>query len=303
MNEKRTRIAIVGANGYTGGELLRLLAAHPNVTVTAATSRSQAGQPLDAVFPALTGVDHLPAVFADLDASAVAEQADVVMTCLPHGDAQDWVARLIPAGRIVIDLSADYRYREAAIYEKAYQPHKHPDLAARAVYGLPEWQRDQIREADLIANPGCYPTSVLLPLIPVARASLIEPDIIVDSQSGVSGAGRTPKANLLHGEVSETLQAYGLPLHRHQSEMRWQLSDIGGFDTRLTFTPHLAPVNRGILSTIHVRPVEGVSSSDIRAAIASAYADSPFIHLLPDGRAPRTDAVRGSNSVHLQVWP
>lgn len=299
MRSPKTSVAVVGANGYTGSELLRYLAVHPQVTVSLATSRSEAGKPLAEVFPQLVGFGALPYEFTDANAAQVAESCDVAFTCLPHGESQTWVADLIKAGNLVIDLSADFRYNDVRVYEKAYAPHAKPDLAAAAAYGLVEHNRDAIRQARLIANPGCYPTSVLLALVPLAKAKLLPPDctIVVDSQSGVTGAGRAAKQAMLHGEVSENLQAYGLPQHRHESEMQYQTQTLGGTRTDVIFTPHLAPANRGIISTIHL-PVD---AGDIRDVLLNTYAETPFVHVLPEGQLPKSAAVRGSNNAHLQV--
>lgn len=293
------KVAVVGANGYTGSELLRLLATHPHVSVSLATSRSEAGKPLAEVFTHLTGLGSLPFEFTDASPAQVAAACDLAFTCLPHGESQAWVADLLRAGTLVIDLSADFRYNDIRVYEKAYAPHSKPDLAASAVYGLVECNRDAIRQARLIANPGCYPTSVLLALVPLAKIKLLSPDctIIVDSQSGVSGAGRTAKQAMLHGEISENLQAYGLPQHRHESEMQYQTQMLGGVRADIIFTPHLAPANRGIISTIHL-PLD---AADIRDALLTAYAQTPFVHVLPEGQLPKSAAVRGSNHAHLQV--
>lgn len=298
-NPTSTAVAVVGANGYTGAELLRLLAGHPHVRVDMATSRSQADEPLAATFPHLIGSANLPQRFVDAQAQEVAEHCQVVFTCLPHGEAQPWVRDLLKFGALVIDLSADFRYQDTRVYEKAYQPHAAPDVAAMAAYGLVEFNREAIAKARLIANPGCYPTSVLLALLPLAKAGLLAPDakVVVDSQSGVSGAGRTAKQNILHGEVSENLQAYGLPQHRHESEMQYHIGTLGGCKVDVIFTPHLAPANRGILSTIHV---EGDAVA-LRQALETAYQDADFVHVLPAGQLPKSASVRGTNHAQIQV--
>lgn len=297
----RTTVAIVGANGYTGGELLRLLAGHPHVSVTAATSRSQAGQRLAASFPQLVGHDGLPVVFEDLDAAGVAARAAVAFACLPHGESQVWVDDLRAAGCVVIDLSADYRYGDLAVYQSAYGPHQRPRRNGEAVYGLVEWAREEVRRADLVANPGCYPTSVLNGLLPALAAGFVDGTVIADCWSGVTGAGRSAKVSSLHAEVSENMQAYGLPRHRHESEIGFHAGRLGSGGTDVVFTPHLAPVNRGILATLQVPLAEGVDGAALRRAYAERYAGEPFVHLLPEGEMPRSASVRGSNRQHLQI--
>lgn len=297
----RTDVAIVGANGYTGGELLRLLAGHPGVRVTATTSRSLAGQALGAGFPQLVGSKTLPARFEDLDPKAVATRAGTAFACLPHGDSQIWVDELRSAGVCVIDLSADYRYSDLELYAASYGSHQRPERNAEAVYGLTEWARDAVATADLIANPGCYPTTVLTALLPALRAGWLDGPVIADCQSGVTGAGRAAKISSLHAEVSEGMAAYGMPKHRHESEICHQAGRFGAREIDVVFTPHLAPANRGILATVQLRLNADIDPSAFRDAYAARYATEPFVHLLPEGQLPRTTAVRGSNHVHLQI--
>lgn len=299
----RTTVAIVGANGYTGGELLRLLAGHPLVEIVAATSRSQAGQPVSASFPQLTGHPGLPPSFEDLDAAAVAARAEVAFACLPHGDSQIWVDELRAAGCKVIDLSADFRYADVAVYESSYGAHARPERNTEAVYGLVEWARDEIRGADLIANPGCYPTSVLSALLPALRAGFVDGTVIADCWSGVTGAGRTAKISSLHAEVSENLQAYGLPRHRHESEIGFHAGRLGAPGVDVVFTPHLAPANRGILATVQIPLAAGVDPAALRAVYEERYAEEAFVHVLRQGELPKSAAVRGTNHLHMQMVP
>lgn len=296
------RVAVVGANGYTGGELLRYLAQHPHVRVVAATSRSRAGVPLTREFPHLAGA-NLPETFVDLDAAGVAAAADVAFTCLPHGESQPWVADLVAAGTLVIDLSADFRYHDLNRYEAAYLKHAYPELATQAAYGLVEYNRQAIASAKLIANPGCYPTSVLLATLPAAQRGWLADAVIADCQSGSSGAGRTPKPNLLHGEIHDNLKAYGLPTHRHQSEMEHGIERFGGGATEVIFTPHLAPVARGILSTVHLTLRSDIDPDTAIATYRERYAPEPFVTVLPSGDLPQTAAVRGTNRAHVALVP
>lgn len=303
VNDKilQTDVAVIGANGYTGGELLRLLADHPDLRVVAATSRSEAEAPLASVFPNLAGVAGLPPRFEDLDADAISDRAGTAFTCLPHGHAQAWVADLRARGLLVVDLSADHRFADRALYEATYVPHDHPDLLDEAVYGLTEWQRAELADADLIANPGCYPTAVLLGTLPLAAAGWIESPVIADCQTGVTGGGRKAKVRFLHAEVSEGTAAYGLPRHRHEAEMQHRTATLAGRETDVIFTPHLAPMNRGILATLQIRLTDDADMEMIRRRYERAYGAEPFVELLAEGALPRTVSVRGTNHVHLQV--
>ena len=291
----KVRVAIIGASGYTGVELMRILSAHPGVELTMVTSRQYAGQPVSAVFPSLRQLVELE--FSDNRVQAVAAAAEVVFTALPHKAAIEVVAELHAAGGKVVDLSADYRFSDRALYEQWYQPHTRPEVLEAAVYGLPELFREEIRTARVIGNPGCYPTSVILPLAPVLKASLVDTTspVIVDAKSGTSGAGRGLSPGSLYCEVNESFKPYKAGSHRHQPEMVEQLGRVAGERPELLFVPHLLPVNRGILSSIYLSLARPVEREEIENLLAGAYADEPFVRLLPEGELPQLSAVRGSN--------
>ena len=292
------KVAVVGASGYTGVELLRLLAGHPEVEVTCVTSRQQAGQPLGAAFPSLAGIYDLN--FEALEPTELAGRAEVVFLAVPHQAAMGIVPQLLAAGCRVVDLSADYRLRDAAVYAEWYEPHQTPELLDEAVYGLPELYREQIKGARLVANPGCYPTSAALALLPLLRQRLIDPaTIIIDSKSGTSGAGRTAKIDTLYCEVNEGFKAYGLPRHRHTPEIEQTLSAVAGLPVTISFTPHLVPANRGILSTCYASLVGEPVLADLVALYRQAYAGERFVRVLPAGTLPNINQVRGSNFCDL----
>ncbi|MBU4565083.1 MAG: N-acetyl-gamma-glutamyl-phosphate reductase [Desulfarculus sp.] len=293
-------VAIMGGSGYTGVELMRLIAGHPELELVAVSSAQFKGQPVDTVFGALEGAVDLS--FVDHDAKALAKEADLVFLAVPHKAAMAAAPALLEAGAKVVDLSADFRIHDAAVYEKWYAPHTAPQLLAEAVYGLPEFYREQVKPARLVANPGCYVTSVLVPLVPLLKAGLVEAEgLIADSASGVSGAGRSAKLNLIHGEVHENFKAYAVDGHRHTPEMEQELSLAAGQEVRLTFTPHLLPMDRGILSTVYARPKAGADAEAVRACWQEAYGSEPFVRVLPGGRLPATKEVRGTNRVQLGV--
>ncbi|TVR99797.1 MAG: N-acetyl-gamma-glutamyl-phosphate reductase [Rhodospirillales bacterium] len=303
MTDRRLRVAIVGASGYTGAELVRLLTGHPTAEVVALTADRKAGQGLGAVFPHLAAAADVHRLPTLTDVAGVAwDGVDAAFCGLPHGTTQEVVAA-IPSSVRVIDLSADFRLSDTDAYAAWYgQPHRAPALQKQAVYGLTELARDRIAAARLIACPGCYPTSALLPLVPLVKAGRIDPaDIIIDSKSGVSGAGRALKEASLFAEVAEGVHAYGLANHRHLSELEQELGAAAGRDVRVTFTPHLIPMNRGILSTIYVRPTGGAGAGDLRRHLADRYAGEPFVRVLPEGQVPATRHVRGSNHCLIGV--
>ena len=295
------RAAIVGASGYTGGELARLLCNHQAATLTVATSRQYDGQPLSTVYPHLR--DRVDLVCRDLSSAEIIAQADLVFCAVPHKTAMDVVPAFLEAGKKVVDLSADFRLKDVAVYEKWYQPHSAADLIAEAVYGLPEIYRQEIRSARLVANPGCYPTSVTLGLAPLMRTDLIDPaTIIIDSKSGTSGAGRAAQVGTLFCEVTDGFRPYKVGgVHRHIPEIEQNLSALSGSPVAVTFTPHLLPVSRGILSTIYVDLGRAATLSEIYGLYEKLYGEEPFVRLLEPGSLPATQQVRGSNYCDISV--
>jgi N-acetyl-gamma-glutamyl-phosphate reductase len=309
---QKVTVAIVGASGYSGEELVRLLLAHPLVELTAITSRQYAGKTLAQVFPKFAHHTRARSLrFCEPDAAAVARLAKYAFLALPHGVAAEIAIPLLQAGCRVIDLSADFRLRSAAVYQEYYgKEHPAPELLAKAVYGLPELYRERIRKAELIASAGCYPTSILVPLVPLLRAGLIEPEgIIADSLSGVSGAGRKAELDYLFCECNESMRPYGLPKHRHLSEIEQELSVAAGQTLKIQFTPHLIPVNKGILSTLYVNPSSKVTdaataeefNAKVEACYRQAYSEEPFVRVLEGKALPDTKNVVGTNVVEF-AW-
>jgi len=303
---------VIGASGYTGAELIRLLAAHPNVEIRLLTGERYAGQSMGNVFPSLAGFaerNALPDMVKLTEIDWDKEDVQMAFACLPHGLTQKAVGAL-PEHIKVVDLSADFRLRDPEVYEEWYGgPHQELELQQQVVYGLPELQRDAIKAARVVANPGCYPTSVQLPLCPLIRSKLVETDpergghIVIDSASGSSGAGRAPKEAFLLTEIGGSYAAYGVGSHRHMPEIEQELvQSNGGAPVSFSFTPHLLPIPRGILSTIYVKLAEGVSVSDAHACLTAQYAQERFVHVLPEGAgAPATSHVRGSNNSLISV--
>ena len=289
------KIAIVGASGYTGLELIRILHCHPEVAVTCLTSEQSAGKRISEVFPTLRGRCDL--VLENLEPVRVAEKADIVFTALPHKAAMEVVPTFLKQGKKVIDLSADYRLADAAVYGQWYEPHLNPANLRKAVYGLPEIRRSKIKSAKLVANPGCYPTSIILGLAPLLKKGLIDlSSIIADSASGVTGAGRATKVDSLYCEVNEGYKAYGVGgVHRHTPEIEQELSLLAGEALKITFSPHLVPMDRGILSTIYATPKKPITTEAIVSLYQDSYAGEPFVRVLPQGALPSTAFVRGSN--------
>jgi N-acetyl-gamma-glutamyl-phosphate reductase len=297
----RARVAILGASGYTGAELLRLVGSHPGLEVTTLTADRQAGKPISDVFPHLAGLDLPPLVKIEAcDWSSV----DAVFCCLPHGTTQEVIAGL-PQHLKIVDLSADFRLHDVESYAEWYgHAHQAPELQQQAVYGLTEHARPALAAARLCASPGCYPTGAQLPLIPLVKAGLIDADdIIIDAKSGVTGAGRAAKEGSLYAEVAEGIHAYGIASHRHAPEIEQGLSAAAGRPIVVNFTPHLMPMNRGILSTIYVRlQGGGATVTDLRRSLAQAYEGERFVRILPEGAAPATRHVRGSNLCLIGVF-
>ena len=301
---KTKKVAVIGASGYSGEELVRLLLNHPQVELVAVTSRQNAGQTLAHVFPKFASHPKSKTLrFSEPKADLLAKQADVVFLALPHGVAAEYAVPLLDAGCEVIDLSADFRLKSAEIYQDFYaHDHPAPDLLKKAVYGLPEIYREQIKKASLVASPGCYPTSILLPLIPLLRAGLVKPTgIIADSLSGVSGAGRKAEVDYLFCECNESVRPYGVPKHRHLSEIEEQLSLAAGLNVVIQFTPHLIPVNRGILTTLYLEPAGKLTDEKISACYAKAYGQEPFVRLLAGNALPDTKNVVGTNVIEI-AW-
>lgn len=294
-------VAIVGASGYTGLELIRLLDRHPEVRINCVTSEQSAGKRISDIFPTLRGRCDL--LLEPLDSSAVNEKSDLVFTALPHQAAMAVVPDFLAAGKKVVDLSADYRLHDPEVYAAWYQPHINPELLPEAIYGLPELRRDKIRAARLVANPGCYPTSVILGLKPLIENRLIDlKTVIADSKSGTSGAGRSTKVESLYCEVNESFKAYGVgSLHRHTPEIEQEISELAGQPVALTFTPHLVPMDRGILSTLYATPLGDITTEELAELYGRTYRDEPFVRALPKGQFPSTAFVRGSNFCDISV--
>ncbi len=297
------KVAVVGASGYSGAELLRLLLRHPHAELVAVTSRSLAGKALSKEFPRFRGVglaDTLTFTAPDADALKAAG-AEIAFLALPHGVSAEYAKPLLALGLRVIDLSADFRLRSPALYEEFYgHAHIAPELLAEAVYALPEVRADEIRAARLIACPGCYPTSILLPLIPLLKAGLLaDSPLAVASMSGASGAGRKESIPLLFCEVQNSVRSYSVPLHRHLSEIGQELAIAAGREVRLSFVPHLMPTHSGICTTTFAQLKPGATVEQIGAALHAAYDSQPFVRLLGANQSPDTKNVTGTNFVDI----
>ncbi len=299
-NRKPIRAAVLGASGYTGADMIRLAALHPAIKITALIAKGHAGQSLAQVFPHLAGLDLPKLVTSD---EVNWDEIDVAFCGLPHGTAHSEIKKL-PKRVKIVDMSADFRLRDPKLYAEWYgNEHSAPQLIKDAVYGLTEHYRDKIKGARLVACPGCYPTAVLLALLPLAKAKLVAvDDLIIDAKSGVSGAGRTLKQNILFSEAGEGLSPYGIGTHRHVPEIEQELGAAAGTPVAVNFTPHLAPMSRGELCTCYVRLAGKASASDLRNALTKAYADSPFVRIVEEGVIPATQHVRGSNFCHIGVF-
>lgn len=300
MAAGKIRVGVIGASGYTGADLIRLAARHPFVDIAVLTANTHAGKPIHEVFPHLGGL-ALPALVKNEAADWTG--IDAVFCGLPHATSQEVIVKL-PSKLKIIDMSADFRLRDAAVYEKWYGvPHIAPSLQKEAVYGLTEHYRDEIRKARLIACPGCYPTAALLMLLPLVKKGLLEvEDIVIDAKSGVSGAGRSLKQNLLFCEAGEGLSPYGIASHRHAPEIEQEISKAAGRAVIVNFTPHLIPMSRGELCTIYARLSGGATAADCERALAESYEQEDFVRLAPKGVAPATQFVRGSNDVLLAAY-
>lgn len=292
------KAGVYGASGYTGQELLRLLLRHPGVEIAAITSRQYKGLPLAQVIPGFQGLTNL--VFADYAPEEMAGFCDVIFLALPHSIAMQAAPLFLAAGKTVIDLSADFRLRDHVTYEKWYGKHSATHLLSKVVYGLPELYRSAIAESTFIANPGCYPTSVILGLAPLLKGRHVEPgSIIVDAKSGVSGAGRDPQTTTLYCEVAESFKAYNLGKHRHTPEMEQELSLLAGEEVTISFSPHLLPLSRGILSTIYGKLTGKVDAAELLACYREFYRGEKFVTLYPEGLLPAISATRGTNHCHI----
>lgn len=297
MQNNKIKVGIVGGTGYTGVELLRLLAIHPQVELVCITSRGEAGQPVSDMFPSLRG--YVDLAFTD-PAQANLKACDVVFFATPNGIAMQQARELLEAGVRVIDLAADFRIQDVAVWEKWYgMTHACPDLIAEAVYGLPELNRARIAEARLVANPGCYPTAVQLGFMPLLKAGVVdEGSLIADAKSGVSGAGRKAEVHTLFAEAGDNFKAYGVPGHRHLPEISQGLGGMAGKPVGLTFVPHLTPLIRGIHATLYARLTQEV---DLQALFEAQYREERFVDVLPAGAHPETRSVRGSNQCRIAV--
>lgn len=290
-------VSVIGATGYAGAELVRMLLSHSKVNIEYLASKSYAGQNLCDVYPNIKNIDIK---LCGLDTEKIAKASDIVFCALPHGISAKTSAELLSFGTKVIDLSGDLRYDDVEVYEKWYgTSHSHPDLMQKAVYGLTELYKNDVKQADIVANPGCYTTCSILSLYPLLKEDLIKPKgIIIDAKSGTTGAGRGAKTPLLFSEIDESVKAYGVTNHRHTSEIEQELSKAAKQDIILSFTPHLIPMKRGILSTIYADLKDGISDQDILNAYSKYYSDSPFINFTSSS-LPETKHVTGSNRLDI----
>jgi N-acetyl-gamma-glutamyl-phosphate reductase len=303
VNASTINAAIIGASGYTGAEVVRLLVSHPRVRIAVLTADRKAGRSFGEVFPHLAALaeDYPLPPLIGVDAMDWSE-IDVAFLALPHGAAHGLV-RAAPASVRLIDLSPDFRFRDPAVYEAWYGPHTAPDLQPGFVYGLSEINRERIAASRRVACPGCYPTASLLPLLPLLEAGLIEADdVVIDAKSGVSGAGRALKEGSLYAEVAEGIAAYGIAAHRHAPEIEQAMATAAGGPVFVSFTPHLMPMNRGILATLYVRLRGGATADALRERLRQRYAGEPFVRVLPAGALPATRHVRGSNFNLISVF-
>lgn len=302
---KMIKAGIIGATGYTGVELVRILSRHPEIELVSLTSQTYNGQSFSQVFPSGAGFSDL--ILEPQDSAKLAERCDVVFTALPHGVSMDVVEEIAAKGKKVIDLGADYRFDTVEVYEQWYKiKHKTPELAVKAVYGLPELYRDRVSQADVVGNPGCYPTSIILGTAPLLKNGIINPDtVIADAKSGVSGGGRGLNQGFHFAEANENFKAYNIGAHRHTPEIEQELGKLAGRKMVISFTPHLLPMTRGILSTIYGVLEKACSTEELLQMYKEFYKDEYFVRIHPQGQYPQTKWVYGSNfcDIGLTVDP
>jgi N-acetyl-gamma-glutamyl-phosphate reductase len=296
----KTKVGIIGATGYTGLELIRLLLHHPEVEVTALTSQKYAGVPIDQVFPSL--MKRLQLKCEELSPDRISQKTDFIFTAVPHKTAMETVPLFYKKGKRVVDLSADFRFKDSGVYEQWYQKHTSADLLPQSVYGLPELHREKIRYAKIVGNPGCYPTGALIGLIPLVKKGMVSLEsIVIDAKSGVSGAGRDVVLESLFCEVNEGVKAYKIFEHRHLPEIEQELSEIAQEKVAVTFVPHLIPMDRGILTTLYVNLTKRLKTEEVLNTFQEHYQKEPFIRICPKGKLPDTKDVRGSNYCDIGV--
>lgn len=299
-NRQAIRVGVLGATGYTGLELVRLLLQHPEAEITTLTSERSAGQMYSDIFPTFRRRCDLKLI--KLQSKEVARQTTIVFSCLPHEQSMPHIPSLLELGSKVVDLSADFRLDSLKTFREWYGEHSAPQLLQEKVYGLPEIYRQQIGASFLVANPGCYPTATILGLLPLLKEKLIATDsIIVDAKSGVTGAGRNPKQELVFSEVDEALKAYSVERHRHTPEIEQELSKLAGSDIKIRFTPHLIPMDRGLQATIYAKPLKQKRTDELIELYRRVYAQEPFVRILPADQLPNTKHVRGSNFCDITV--
>jgi len=296
------RLGIIGATGYVGAEIVRLLALRNDLEISVVVSNSFAGRPFSEIYPSLRGI--FDKTCESLDPDTIPDKADFFITALPHGVSASVIPKLIESGKRVIDHSGDFRFRDVRVYEEWYKvTHTAPELISEAVYGLPELYRDRIRNARLVADPGCYPTCSVLGIAPALTAKIVSSrNIVISAVSGVSGAGRKSDLSYSFCETDENFKAYGVANHRHTPEIEQELSMICGEEVVVSFTPHLAPMKRGMLSTIYLDLADaGMAADDVRSVYLDYYKDEPFVRILPPGELPQTKSVVGSNYIDISI--
>lgn len=298
---REIRAGVIGATGYAGAELVRILSDHPSVGIAGLTTQSYAGMPFWEVYPHL--YKHTNMMCEELNLPDLVEKCDIIFTALPHGHSMPVAAEVVRQGKKIVDLGADFRFNDTGVYEKWYKvEHTENVINGQAVYGLPEIHRDSIKDAGVVANPGCYPTSAILGLAPLLKGGLVETrGIVIDSKSGVSGAGRALSLNTHYCEVNESIKAYNVGVHRHTPEIEQELSGLAGEGLVVSFTPHLTPMNRGILGTIYASLKPGAGREEIDELYREFYRDSSFVRILPQGMLPSTKQVLGSNHCDIGI--